>query len=290
MIEGLIVHPAAAAALAAFAASPAHAVLLTGANGIGKGTVAARLAAQLLNAQLEKLSDHPYVRIVQPDGKNTISIEAVRNLQQFLQLKSLGTATLRRSIIIEHADRLTGEAQNAFLKVLEEPPADTVIIMTAGNPRHLLPTILSRTQVIQLPPPSEAAVREYFAKTGHDTAAITQSFFLSGGLPGLMAALLANEAHPLLKSVTTAKVLLSKTTFERLAAVETLSKQKDEAVAVIEALGHIAQTMLDQAAKQGETAKVKQWHRILKLAAAAQAGLANNGNTKLILSNTMLHM
>jgi len=286
----LVLHPHTKRHVAQFAASPSHAVLLVGSNGIGKLSLAQTMVAKVLGLEYEKLASHPYFTIVRSD-KDSISIDAVRELQRFLQLKTLGNGKLRRAAIIEHAERLTIEAQNAFLKLLEEPPEDTLMVLAADNQRGLLPTILSRTQLLTVYAPAEADLKQHFAQLSKDGAAINQAYLLSGGLPGLMHALLENDqSHPLMIGVATAKEVLQKSTFERLAMVEPLSKQKEDAKYMLEALQHIAQTMLDTAAGKADQAKVKQWFQILRTAATAREALSNNANAKLVLDNVMLSL
>lgn len=290
MMAGLILHDATKAQAEKYLERPSHALLLVGAHGIGKGTLAHSLAAGVLRLQAPQIAQHPYATVLSPE-KDTISIDAIRQLQRFLQLKTLGTQPLRRAVIIEHAETLTTEAQNAYLKLLEEPPADTIMLLTADNQRALLPTIRSRLQVLNMHVPPEDALKRYFLDKGKDAAAVNQAFFLSGGLPGLMAALLeGDESHPLAAGVAVAKEMLQKQTFERLAMVEGLSKRKEEARYVMQALGHIAQTCLNQAAAKGDEAKLKQWHRILVVAAEAEQALGQNANTKLVLSSAMLKL
>jgi len=215
----------------------------------------------------------------------------VRDLQKFLQLKTIGTNPLRRAVLMEHAQGLTTEAQNAYLKLLEEPPADTVMILTADTPRALLPTIMSRVQHITVHVPSQSDLQPLLDASGKDETTVRQAVFLSGGLPGLLTALISgDEAHPLLTSVSDAKSLLTKTPFERLAMVDALSKQKESAKLVVEALGRIAEAMLAQAAVKGEAARVKQWHRIRSLVLDTQEALNNSANAKLALSNLFLHL
>lgn len=289
-MDNLVLHPHTKEHVAQFAARPAHAVMLTGPNGIGKTSLAETIAEQILGLDADKLATYPYFSVLRPE-KGTISIDAIRELQRFLQLKTIGEAAYRRAVIIEHAEGLTIEAQNAYLKLLEEPPADTIMLLTVDSPRTLLPTILSRLQTITVYAPAEDELRDYFAKAGKDQAAINQAFFLSGGLPGLMSALLSgDETHPLLAGVADAKAVLQKQAFERLAMVEGLSKQKDSAKYMLEALQHIAQTGLDQAAKKDDIAKVKQWHHVLKVSSEAMDALGRNANAKLVLSNLMLHI
>lgn len=79
----------------------------------------------------------------------SIGIEDVRNLKEQLILKSFSSAN--RALIIYNVEKATLTAQNALLKTLEEPPPNTYIIMTVENIDLLLPTIISRAQVIKLP-------------------------------------------------------------------------------------------------------------------------------------------
>jgi DNA polymerase-3 subunit delta' len=287
-MDDIILHEITLGHLERFIASPVHAVLLSGPEGIGKTRVAQYLLGQLLGVRPAALLNYPQYRFVSPAG-SSISIDVIRDLQKFLQLKTIGDRPLRRAVLIEHAGRLTTEAQNAYLKILEEPPADTVLVLTAHTPRALLPTILSRTQSITIYPPLEAQLQAYIQSFGKGSEAERQAYFLSGGLPGLLHALLSgDEQHPLLASVTQAKELLQKTPFERLALVDALSKQKENARLVVEALGRIAEAMLAQAAGKHDAARVRQWHRIRKVSLRAADDLDRSVNAKLALSNLFL--
>lgn len=290
MTERLILHPRTSEQVAQFIDNPSHALLLVGANGMGKTAVARAILTRTLGLTEDSLDQHPYFSVITPE-KGTISIDAVRQLQHFLQLKTLGDKPLRRAIIVEHAECLTTEAQNAYLKLLEEPPADTIMVLTADNQRSLLPTILSRVQSLPMYAPTEDAIKKYFTAQGKDSASISQSFFLSGGMPGLMHALMSDaKSHPLAAGVSQAKEILQKPVFDRLAMVEPFSKKKEDARYVIQALQHIAQTCLDQAAAKGDEAKLKQWHRILQVSTKAEQALGQSANAKLVLSNMMLHL
>ena len=77
-MSDLVLHPLTAQQLESFISHPAHALLLTGAAGIGKGSVARYLAQTLIDDTAD-ITTHPYVRIIMPNDA-AISIEAVRSL------------------------------------------------------------------------------------------------------------------------------------------------------------------------------------------------------------------
>jgi len=287
-MDQLLIHSQTRALLEGITQSPPHALLLLGQDGIGKGTLARTLTADILRIPVSKLDEHPNVAIVST-AKDSISIESIRALQQFVRLKTTGKATIRRAIIIEHSGSMTTEAQNAFLKLLEEPPADTVIVMTAGHVHDLLPTIRSRVQHITVNVPAVDDVTAYLKS--FPSSNVTQAYFLSGGLPGLMTALLeGDQQHPLFASVAQAKQLLQSTTFDRLLLVESVAKDRNHAKSLCEALARIAQAGIKQSAGKSDDKRLKQWHKILRETHNAQEALSINANTKLVLSNLLLQL
>lgn len=84
-----------------------------------------------------------------------------------------------RIVIIWLAEQMNQEAANKLLKILEEPPAGTIFILTANEPERMLPTILSRTQRIDMPPLSEAeiatALRAHFGLNEEDAHTVARS-------------------------------------------------------------------------------------------------------------------
>src|SRR5205807_9450761 len=73
-----------------------------------------------------------------------------QSLQQFLSLKPFVAPA--RVAVLANAERMTEAAQNCLLKTLEEPPPNTVLVLTTAYPDHLLPTCLSRCQLLPLAP------------------------------------------------------------------------------------------------------------------------------------------
>jgi hypothetical protein len=79
---------------------------------------------------------------------NTIGIEEIKNMQKKIFFKPIKSPT--KAVILEDAQLLTAQAQNALLKILEEPPNHTIIILSSASKEPLLPTVISRCQVIEL--------------------------------------------------------------------------------------------------------------------------------------------
>ena len=167
-------HPAARRLLArAFAHGKlAHAYLFAGPEGAGKRTLARQLAAALVCAERTfpacgrceacrrvEAGKHPDVIELMPENIRTYAIVQVRDLIARLQIHSYEDGY--KVVIIANADRLLREdAQNAFLKTLEEPPSNTALILTAANLPRLLPTIISRCQLLRLGPLPTAVVKQ----------------------------------------------------------------------------------------------------------------------------------
>lgn len=155
-----------------------HALLFTGMPGIGKQT-SARVFAAALNCRNRILmandsppasspcgqcrscahilaNHHPDVIRVEPRG-NLLRIEQIRQLRANLAMKPFSAP--HRVVIISDSHRLNPEAGNALLKILEEPPEDTVLILTAHQRSDLLPTIVSRCRHIPFAPLDAADIQ-----------------------------------------------------------------------------------------------------------------------------------
>lgn len=285
-IAGIVLHPAGEAQLDALLRSPNHAVLLAGPLGSGKTHVGTALAGQLLGT--EQPASHAYFRIVRPE-KNSITIEQIRNLIHFFRLKVPGTARIRRAAVIEDADSMGTEAQNALLKLLEEPPADSVLLLTSSKPQNLLPTIRSRVQLLQLPGPGPSVLTEHFTSLGYEKAVVTTTLMRAGTNIAEASRLLKAGPNTSGNPVDLAKKALGGTSYERLLLVDALSKQKDAAIDFVDTLATIAMVSLEASARKGGTT-LDRWQTVLRAAHTAQGALDRSGNTKLVLTELMLAM
>lgn len=192
-------------------------MLFAGLEGLGKATLARRFAARILGspekiehddlslpenvaliAGREKLpaekrnedpllfSSHPDFLTFPPEGPlRQIGIPQMRLLKDRAQFKPLHGE--RRVFLIDQADRAGEQAANSLLKILEEPPDHLILILTADNVYDLLPTIRSRSVVLNFSPLSNEDVRAFAAARGLDDA--DSRIALAGGCPGIAATL-----------------------------------------------------------------------------------------------------
>jgi DNA polymerase-3 subunit delta' len=93
-----------------------------------------------------------------PKGPRAIRIGAIRDLERQASLAPIQAG--RKVFLIDEADRMTGEAPQAFLKTLEEPPARTVLVLLLSRARAVPATVLSRCQIVRFPPRPAASARE----------------------------------------------------------------------------------------------------------------------------------
>lgn len=137
-----------------------HAYLFSGPEMIGKKFFSQCLY-ELANKR-EFNENDPDLKFISPQlekGDTKIYIEDIRNLKFFIYFKPL--IGPYKFAIINDADRLTAEASNSLLKILEEPPKNSVIILITSKPKHLLPTISSRCQEVRFNSHSEENVSDF---------------------------------------------------------------------------------------------------------------------------------
>ncbi len=199
-------------------ASLPHALLLRGRAGTGKHDFALALSQALLCATPNPDKTvcgacpscvwfaegaHPDFKLISPEDaeaseeapkkktakKSQISVAQIRQLIDYLSLSS-HQVNNRRVVLISPAETLNLASANALLKMLEEPPANTLFLLVTSQPQRLLATIISRCQAIDMPLPSKAEALTWLQSQGIKNAENTLD--LAGGAP-LLALQMVDE-------------------------------------------------------------------------------------------------
>lgn len=282
-MDDLVWHDDTKKELLAFAQHPTHALLLSGEKGSGKLTAAKALIGKILGIKISEIDSYPYYLHIQPDGR-IVKIDAIREIDSFLKLKVPSTTPgITRIVLIESADLMSLSAQNASLKILEEPPLDSLFILIADNPNALLPTIISRVNYIRIRKPPAQKLIEYFTTAGFTKSQIETIIMLSDRLPGLSVELLDESGHHSLNAAADyAKRLLVANDYERLIMINKLSKDHPLAINTL----RIIQQMASIVISKGNNSQ--KWQTIAEAAYNAENDLLINGNAKLILSSFVL--
>lgn len=220
-----------------------HAYLFAGPPGLGRRTLALRFA-QALNCktpaqvgipcgtcrdckQIEAMG-HADLTVVQAETEGGImKVDQIRDLRRTLTLKPY-QSNYRVALFLRFQEA-NDNASNALLKTLEEAPSYAILILTADNPEQLLPTIVSRCEVLRLRPSSIEEVKKDLESRGVGSDRAGLIAHISGGRPGYARRLVEDDAlldkrEERLNDLLT---LLSASRVEKFAYADKLSKDKE---------------------------------------------------------------
>ncbi len=220
-----------------------HAYLFSGPPGVGRRTLALRLAQALCCPnpaeagepclacrtcrQIEAMQ-YTDLAVVQAEKEGgVLKVDAVRAVRQSLVLKPYqGRYRMALFLRFEEAN---ASAANALLKTLEEAPEHAILVLTANAPEGLLPTIPSRCEVLRLRPLPVKEVEEMLAGGGAAAAQARLLAHISEGRPGMALRMLANPAmlETREKHLADLERLIEATRVEKFAYADKLSKDKD---------------------------------------------------------------
>lgn len=173
-------------------AHPIHPVwMLTGPRGIGKATLAYKIAKNVYG-NVGDFFIIDLARNIDKDGKNksdgkVISVYTVRAMIERMRMSSMSGEW--RVVLIDSVDELNTAASNAILKLLEEPPAKTLFLLVTHQLANVLPTVRSRARVEKMRPLTIAQLRELCAKFIPDADISTATLKLANGSFGKIASL-----------------------------------------------------------------------------------------------------
>jgi DNA polymerase III delta prime subunit len=193
--------------LQSFARKPTSTLLLE--SGIAED---ARFATAFLTKEL-LTSLRGNVLSVSPDDKGTISIDMVRDVKNKLATIAGRENAITRAVTIYNSECLTIEAQNALLKLIEEPGENTLIILSVSSKELLQSTIISRSQIIRILPISKAQATRYCKENSISEELCNKAYVFSKGSFSLFQSYINGDFSD--TTLVKAKELLQKSPFER---------------------------------------------------------------------------
>ena len=187
--------------------SQRHAYLITGSPGVGRRSLALAFARSLTCSappvpgefcgecrnclQFGKMQ-HPDLTVIEAETVGgTLKVEQIREMRKNVLLAPYQAPY--RIVLMLRFEEANASAANALLKTLEEAPSKVILILTADNAEQLLPTIVSRCEVIRLRPLPVPRVDEFLRAQGADAESAKLLAHLSGGRPGYALNLLQDE-------------------------------------------------------------------------------------------------
>ncbi len=220
-----------------------HAYLFAGPPGLGRRTLALRFA-QALNCptpveagvpcgqcrdckQIESMH-HADLAVVQADSEGgTLKVDQIREARRMLTLKPY-QARYRVALFFRFQEA-NDNAANALLKTLEEAPSYAVLVLTADNPEQLLPTIVSRCEVLRLRPLKIEEVQKALEAKGMETGQAKLIAHISGGRFGYALRLIENDflLEKREERLNDLQSLISASRVEKFAYADKLSRDRD---------------------------------------------------------------
>lgn len=271
-MSSLISSAETAATLQSLTSELPHAILLTGQIGVGLATAAREIAGKSLEDILM-----PTDR----DGAIDASPKGIIRAKQIRQLveQAATKARTRRVYIIDNADQMNATAQNAFLKLLEEPVAHTHFILTSHAPHKLLPTVRSRVQATTIQSISDSQSTRLLTSLGiTDATARAQMLFLANGLAAELTRLATDKNYFAHESayIRDARAFLQGSPVEQVTTIERYQKSREDSLGLLAS----AQRILSHSLRTQPSRELVARAETL---ATAYDRIAANGNIRLQL-------
>lgn len=201
-----------------------------GENGVGLKTIADYVC--------KELSVIPYTVLPDKLGKidlenGVISINSIRSIYDYVKTKDVN----KKVIIIDYAERMTTQSQNAFLKLLEEPNPTTHFILLTHLINTLLPTILSRVEQIEIRNITNNQTTKFLDELGViDNMKRTQLLFIADGRPAEITRLISDESYfrDRVNVIKDAKAFLQETSYSKLLIAYRYKDNRQKAILLLD--------------------------------------------------------
>lgn len=268
-----VINPVSKKIIQATAKSLPQSLLLTGSSGVGLSEISLYIA-NLINIK-------PTVILPEKDEKvdiekGVLGVEIIRKLYDSTKTKSID----KQIFILDFAEKMTTQAQNAFLKLLEEPNDNVFFILVSNSTSKLLPTILSRVETIEIKPiTNQQSLKFLDSLDVTDNKVRTQILFMADGLPVEIARLVNDSDYfnTKINMMLDAKSLLNSSLYEKLRIGQ---KYKDDRSQALDLLLNVTKILQTTISTNAQIDAIKKIDVVLK----AYSRIEANGNIRLAIA------
>jgi DNA polymerase III delta prime subunit len=273
-----VFHPASKRLLDAMRRKLPQTILLAGPHGVGL-TGAIEYLSKDTSLQIITILPEKDEKVDLKKGK--IGVELIRKLQEQVRSKS----NHPRLIVIDYAERITTQAQNAFLKLLEEPNHNVYFLLATHAPTNLLPTVRSRSHQLKLRPITDEQSLRLISSLGvSDKQHTAQLIYLAAGLPAELTRLVSDQEYfqakvGILKDARS--LIAASSAYDKLIVVTSYKNDREKALELLDsATIQLRKSLSDK--KNTEIAI--RLENILR----ARQSIEANGNAQLHLTSLVL--
>ncbi len=279
-MNSVLVNPKTAKEIADYLSNPTQAVLVYGKKHSGADLLALDIAAELLGVDPDRVLKSGQLMIVEKsDDKQNITVDNIRQLKSTLKLSSGSGPKQRRVVLINNAQTMNHEAQNALLKSLEEPPKNTHIVLFSSSIANLLPTVVSRCARINVLPISiNQAYQNY---SGVEKARVLSAWHLSGGAAKLLDELITNYDSKEFNNAKQAKDILTSNKYGRIVLLDKLSQDKNALISVLDTLDSAIKAIELSSLRSGKISASKKMLENRRMILTVNSALENNVSVRL---------
>ena len=224
-----LIHPSSDLTLSLLMKNLPQSLLLTGPVGVGLGTIASYIAHEVGTTTFTVLPEKDEKVDI---TKGVISVDSIRRLYD----QTRGIQTGKLVIVIDYAERMGHQAQNAFLKLLEEPGTNIHFILATHTPSKLLPTITSRAQSLDVRPLTHKQTEAFLDDLGiKNNQKRIQLTFMADGLPAELKRLATDNTYfeSRVAIVRDARDLLQGSIYRKLVVAQAYKDNREAALTLL---------------------------------------------------------
>lgn len=223
----------------------------------------------------------PYYNLDVTD-KKSIGVDEVREMKNHLSLKANINGKITRFVVISSGEILTPEAQNALLKLIEELPDRTVLIIITDDNSKIINTIASRCFSIKVLPIEHSKAQKYAKKNNIENDKFERAYLMSEGNASTFLDIVQGNSEEFEKTINYAKKFISSDVLGRQRVLQKYNKDNQDLTKLVKSIQLIAKTAMRSTKK---TEIKHKWKTILEKSLIAENQINSNASPKVVLLN-----